>query len=184
MKDYYYFLGISETASGDQIKSAYRKLIQKYHPDKNGNDPYYFKLFSEVAHEGGYIASLGIGTGAGRSLIYYHPSGWSGSNQYVWKTFGIAKGATYGFFAAGLVTNGVMYYTRQQTGLTTSLNVVVSITSMVAGGSAGIAISGGYEYGKYMRDCITGYGQSVNQLYQQTFQNYLKGTLEDPSYQP
>lgn len=48
MKDYYSVLGITKTASEDDIKSAFRKLAQKYHPDKKGGDEKKFKELSEA----------------------------------------------------------------------------------------------------------------------------------------
>jgi DnaJ-class molecular chaperone len=38
MKDYYKTLGVDKNASQDDIKKAFRKLAQKYHPDKGGSE--------------------------------------------------------------------------------------------------------------------------------------------------
>ena len=52
-RDYYDVLGVNKGASADQIKSAYRKLAVKYHPDKNKGDKgaeEQFKEASEAYH--------------------------------------------------------------------------------------------------------------------------------------
>ena len=48
-RDYYDVLGVSKSASADEIKKAYRSAALKNHPDKNPDDPEAEKRFKEVA---------------------------------------------------------------------------------------------------------------------------------------
>src|SRR5215510_15544812 len=55
-RDYYEVLGVSRGASDQEIKSAYRRLAVKYHPDKNPNDATAEEKFKEAAEAYGVLS--------------------------------------------------------------------------------------------------------------------------------
>jgi curved DNA-binding protein len=47
-KDYYQTLGLTQNASDEEIRSAFRRLARTFHPDKTGNDPAAETQFKEI----------------------------------------------------------------------------------------------------------------------------------------
>lgn len=92
MNDPYQVLGISRSASLDEIKKAYRTLSRKYHPDANINNPNRLQAeerFKEIQKaykqiidekENGYQSSAGFGSGY--SGGFGSEYSYSGQNSY------------------------------------------------------------------------------------------------------
>ena len=77
-RDYYDILGISKSASADEVKKAFRKLAVKYHPDKGGDETKFKEIneayevlkdsskrqrYDQFGHAG--VGGNGAGAGAG-----------------------------------------------------------------------------------------------------------------------
>lgn len=101
-KDYYDVLGVSKNASEAEVKSAYRKLARKYHPDvdKSPGAAENFKEVSEAYQvlsdpqkrrnydQFGHAApGFGAGAGAGSGFEGFNPFG-QGGFSYSWSSQG------------------------------------------------------------------------------------------------
>lgn len=48
MQDYYHILGLSQTATAAQIRTAFKRLAMQYHPDRSPNNPMAEEIFKQV----------------------------------------------------------------------------------------------------------------------------------------
>jgi hypothetical protein len=58
MKDYYYLLGLKQTATLDDIKNSYRRLSKKFHPDVNDGDAFFAERFKDIQEAYEVLISL------------------------------------------------------------------------------------------------------------------------------
>lgn len=96
MEDLYEILGVSKNATSDEIKSAYRKLAFKYHPDKNPGDKVAEEKFKKISAA---YDVLGDETKR-RQYDSYDSYGYS-ENSY-----GQSQGWNHGYSAYGSYQNG------------------------------------------------------------------------------
>jgi len=103
-KDYYDILGLSKNATSAEIKSAYRKLALKYHPDRNPDNKEAEEKFKEAAQAYEVLSDDQkrkqydqVGHTAYESGGYGHPGGHGGmSMDDIFSSFGDIFGDIFG----------------------------------------------------------------------------------------
>lgn len=98
-KDYYKILGVSKTASQEDIKKAYRKLAVKYHPDKNQDDKKAEERFKDIAEAYEVLKDPEKRKRydeLGANWKYYQQQG-AGAEGFDWSHFGGRRGSRVEF---------------------------------------------------------------------------------------
>src|SRR5262245_47582881 len=98
-RDYYEVLGVPRNGSEQEIKSAYRRLALKHHPDRNPGDAHAEERFKEAAEAYGVLGDpdkrrrydayghAGV-TGAGAGAAGFDPSIFSDFSDILGDFFG------------------------------------------------------------------------------------------------
>lgn len=132
-RDYYEILEVTRTASGDEIKKAYRQMALRYHPDRNPDDTQAEALFKEAAEaydilrdpdkrarydRFGHEGVSGNGFGGGFS-----------NNEDIFSHFSDIFGDLFGFSMGGRGARG----TRAQQGSDLRYNLEISLRQAASG---------------------------------------------------
>ncbi|MCH7883280.1 DnaJ domain-containing protein [Patescibacteria group bacterium] len=100
MKNYYEILGVSTSASGEEIKKAYRRLAHKHHPDKQGGDENRFKEINEAYYVLGDDKRKREFDHYGRVFSGVGPASPEGGAGFdfedIWRNFSDARGSSGG----------------------------------------------------------------------------------------
>lgn len=180
-KDYYNILGIDKSASKDEIKKAFYKLAQKYHPDKKGGNEVKFKQANEAYQV--------LSDDAKRSKYDQFGSGFENAGAgYGGNYQGGFEGFDFSGFSRGFQSGGVEFdfgnlndifsefftggrggFTRTPRGRDMQTEIYISLTDSILGTEKKITIGGnkeivikipvGIQNGQTLK--MSGYGEAI-----------------------
>lgn len=203
-RDYYEVLGVSKTATPEELKKAYRKLALKYHPDKNPGDKAAEEKFKEAAEAydvlndpdkrakydqwGHNMGPTGFGGGAGGGGGF-HASGMS--MEDIFSQFGdIFGGGSFGGFRQYGSTGGSARRRRQTKGSDLRIKVKLTLKEIAEGVTKKLKIpryvqcshcnGTGAKDGTAFQTCARCHGTGVIEQVQNTFLGPMSSTATCP----
>jgi molecular chaperone DnaJ len=189
-RDFYEILGVTKTATDEEIKKAYRKLAIKYHPDKNEGDKAAEEKFKEAAEAYEVLSNAekkarydrfghaGVGGAASGSQGYGGGGGMSMDD--IFEQFGNIFGG--GGFGGGGFSSRTQR--RQNRGSDLRVRVKLTLKEIAEGAEKKIKLNRyvackpcagtGADHGKALDTCGTCHGTGVHTRIQQT----ILGTMQ------
>jgi molecular chaperone DnaJ len=178
-RDYYQILGLGREAGEQEIKSAYRKLALKFHPDRNPDDPTAEEKFKEASEAYSVLSDAQKRAAFDRyglAGLQSAAGGTGGVNPEAFSDFSDILGDFFGF--GDLFGGGGGRRTRAQRGEDVRYDLEISFEEAVAGMNAEIQVprtepcdhcrGTGSEPGSGATTCPTCKGRG-QVLYQQSF---------------
>ena len=148
--DLYEVLGVSKKASDEEIKKAHRKLVRKYHPDRNPDDPAAEEKFKEIQgaydtlsdpekrkeyDQGGMFGGFGAGAGGpggGSPFGGGFPGGGAGGGDF--------SDILSGIFGRGGGAGGGRARPEQQRGRDLETEISLSFDQAVNGAQVSVSV--------------------------------------------